>query len=683
MCRYLIAALAAGFSFLVSACVEDAPRSRSAAFDPSQGPITSGILKPSSLGGGFQQLGPDATGTIRRQGSDRFIDERFLSDGRPGQAAVIDVGSGQVEMNLFNASIEAAAQAVLGETLEKPYVVADGLEGRITLQTTGPVEKKDLLDLFKRALEVNGARIEQKGATLQIVSASGATRRLLSTRASVGDGNAIIVAPLKFAAAGQTSDLLRSIVGSDLGVVADEQRNLLLLTGNRSDLSSAIEALNLFDVNVLKGKSVAIVRLDAAEPEAVSQELETIFDTSAGGQLEGVVEFLPNPRLKSILVISKRSSYISEAESWIRQLDRTAGSARRFAKSYALQNRSAKTLAPILAELLGAQTNTPVAVEGDGEGAAVPKPREGAIQIIADDNRNTIVARAFRKEHEEIARLISELDSSPTQVMLEATIVEVTLTDDLDLGVRWFFESGRFSNAFSDLASGAASAVFPGFSTVFSSGNDRVALSALASITNVKVVSSPTLMVLNNQEAELRIGDQVPIATRNAQSVTDPDAPVVTTIEYRDTGVILGVKPRIGRNGQVVLDINQEVSDVVATTTSGIDSPTIRQRNVQTRVVVGNGQTLALGGIIQERDTKTNTRVPLLGDIPVVGAAFRSTRKDILRTELLILIRPQVIRSAQDARAATDYWRRSLAGPNEILENGLQTAPHRPIDLLR
>ena len=183
--------------------------------------------------------------------------------------------------------------------------------------------------------------------------------------------------------------------------------------------------------------------------------------------------------------------------------------------------------------------------------------------------------------------------------------------------------------------------------------------------------------VLNNQEAQLRIGDQVPTVTRTSQSTDDANAPVISTIEYRDTGVILSVKPRIGSSGQVVMSIEQETSDVVATTSSGIDSPTIRQRSVATDVVVQNGATLVLGGIIQEQDTVVNTKVPGLGDVPVVGAVFRSKRDAIERTELLILIRPRVIASPGDARAITDHWRGKLSGPNAVATGGVRPTTHR------
>ncbi|MEO1020577.1 MAG: type II and III secretion system protein, partial [Pseudomonadota bacterium] len=192
-----------------------------------------------------------------------------------------------------------------------------------------------------------------------------------------------------------------------------------------------------------------------------------------------------------------------------------------------------------------------------------------------------------------------------------------------------------------------------------------------------KVISSPTLMVMDNKEATLQIGDEVPVATTSAVSTIDPDAAVVSEIEYRDTGIILDVKPQIGRDGRVVLDITQEVSSVVSTNTSGIDSPTIRQRQISTNVALRDGLTLALGGLVREADNVTETKVPGLGDVPVLGAAFRSRSLSKERSELLILIRPRIVESDDEAQQITEYWRSKISQANTILQSGLGSPRHQ------
>ena len=216
----------------------------------------------------------------------------------------------------------------------------------------------------------------------------------------------------------------------------------------------------------------------------------------------------------------------------------------------------------------------------------------------------------------------------------------------------------RAQNLREDLVGSA----FPGVSYLFSGygGDVRVVLNALTEITDVRVISSPQLMVLDNQTARLQVGDQVPIATQSAVSISDPDAPIVNSIQFRDTGVILEVTPRVNASGLVVLDVFQEVSDVIATTTSDIDSPTIQQRSISSTVAVQSGDTVALGGLIRDRDEDSVTGVPLLSSIPVLGNLFKTTQTQTRRTELLVLITPRVVRDRREALEVTDELRRRL-----------------------
>lgn len=213
----------------------------------------------------------------------------------------------------------------------------------------------------------------------------------------------------------------------------------------------------------------------------------------------------------------------------------------------------------------------------------------------------------------------------------------------------------------SSAANGAVGAVFPGFAAVLHGGSDiRAALNLLESVTNVNVLSSPQLMVLNNQTATLQVGDQVPVPVQSATSVLTPGAPIVNTIQFKDTGVILHVTPRVNEGGLVRMEINQEVSDVTRTTTSGIDAPTIQQRKFNSSVSVQNGQTIALGGLIRDRRTQTDSGIPGLKDVPVLGYLFRSSTDIGTRTELVVLITPRVVRSESDISRVTDEFRERL-----------------------
>jgi general secretion pathway protein D len=284
------------------------------------------------------------------------------------------------------------------------------------------------------------------------------------------------------------------------------------------------------------------------------------------------------------------------------------------------------------------------------------------IRIQADDGNNSLLILSTPEEFQLLQQVVSVLDVAPNQVMLEATIAEVTLNDDLAYGINWFLESGEFNLTFSGDKTGSVAPTFPGFSVLFSGEDGRAALSAVASMTDVKVLSSPSLMVLDNRTATLQVGDQVPIVTQTSASTIDANAPIVNQVEMRDTGVILKVTPRVNEGGRVSLEIEQEVSDVTQTKTSGIDSPTIQQRKIKTSVAVDNGSTIALGGLIRDRVTDGATKIPLLGDIPMVGELFRTNTKRNERTELVVLITPRVVGSASDAEIVTRELREKMRG---------------------
>ncbi|WP_348271455.1 type II secretion system protein GspD [Mesorhizobium sp. 1M-11] len=356
--------------------------------------------------------------------------------------------------------------------------------------------------------------------------------------------------------------------------------------------------------------------------------------------------------------------------------------------SESAQNRPAKELADVLSSILGAEGGSsrkaasenvspemaPIAMSSDGITPApltggnepimqvAPEEAGGArTKVVADTDNNALLIQTTAREYRRIEQILAKVDVLPTQVMLEAVIAEVTLNDELKFGLRWFFENNGMKISLSDVANGFAGAAFPGFAWTYATNNIQVTLNALSSITDVNIVSAPTVMALNNQKAVLQVGDQVPIVTQQAVGTATAGAPIVNSVEMKDTGVILTVTPRINNAGRVMLDIGQEVSNAVKTTSSGINSPTIQQRKIQTRVLVNDGESLALGGLIQETNSVERGQVPVLGDIPILGNAFKNKTDGIKRTELIIFIRPRVVRDIKEAREVTEEFRGKIS----------------------
>ena len=651
-----------------------------------------------------------------QQGSGSFV----AYNGPPISAQPLTTGGEGYRLNLVNVSVPVAAKSVLGDVLKVNYVVDPRVSGTVTLQTDAPVSKDALVDILESALAVNGAVVTKRGDSYQIVPSSEAFSSTPAFRAPsaspTGPGIKVQVVELKYIAADEMKQILEPVSRQGSILRTDSTRNLIILAGNSTDLTAMREAISVFDVDWMKGMSVALHPLKASQPAAIAKELNTIFSTNDGPGSK-LIRFIPNQRLNAVLVITSRPAYLSRANTWIEKLDRVASANDQQLFVYSIQNRPAKELAQVLQSVLKAQggggnsqsvSANPVAPNlepasisspnaADGQSAATDadlsaneadgysaEPGKIRTSVVADIENNALLISTTAREYDRIQQILRQLDVVPTQVMLEAVIAEVTLNDQLKFGLRWFFENGRFGVGLSDLANGSAAASFPGFAWSYATNDINVTLSALSSITNVNVVSAPTLMALNNQKATLQVGDQVPIVTQQATGVSGSNAPVINSVELKDTGVILSVVPHVNSSGRIMLDIQQEVSNVVKTTTSGIDSPTIQQRKLSTRVMVNDNESLALGGLIQRRNSLTRSQVPLLGDIPLFGNAFKQKEDSIGKTELIIFIRPRIVRDVYEARDVTAEFRRQMnfgsaiqqrrGGANEFQQNAKRLA---------
>jgi general secretion pathway protein D len=264
--------------------------------------------------------------------------------------------------------------------------------------------------------------------------------------------------------------------------------------------------------------------------------------------------------------------------------------------------------------------------------------------------------------------MLDKIDIAPVEVRIDATIAEVDLNGALQYGTQFFFKSGGINAVLSEGTSAALATNFPGF-VLSGHGGDAapLAISLLQSVTKVDVLSSPELMVLDGQAASLQVGDLVPYLTQTAQSTLTTGSPVINSIDYRETGVILQVTPHVGSGGLVTLDVSQEVSAVQpSVTTAGISSPTFSDRAVSSRVAVQDGQTIGLAGLISDSDSHQNEGVPYLKNVPLLGDLFSDQNNQRTRTELLVLITPHVVRTQSDAADLTADLRDELPNADAV-----------------
>ena len=533
-------------------------------------------------------------------------------------------------------------------------------------------------------------------------------------------GFGVQVVPLRFVSASELAPVLEPFKPPGGAIQVDAVRNLLMLAGSSDQLASLRDLVSIFDVDWMRGMSFCLFPLDNAAAPDLAAELDQVFGGTEAGPLAGVVRVVPIERLNSVLVVSSQPAYLEQAEIWVQRLDRISDTDEPQIYVYPVQNSRAANLAEVLSGIFGAEAATvsgssllapgqeATELESDfelgtteeqtlteEEAATGARPRLGQpapsvaaplsptstsfggfqgeeeegqpeTRIIADDSTNSLVIRALPADYRKIRDAIERLDTLPLQVLIEATVAEVTLTNQLRYGVEWFFRSGDFEATFSQRPdTSPVVGAFPGFSALFSNADVRVVLSALEQVSDVNVISSPQLLVLDNQTARLQVGDQVPITVQQATPITGDVNTIVNSIELRDTGVILTVTPRVNAGGLVILEIQQEVSNVVraeTVTQSELATPTISQRLVSSTVAVQSGQTIALGGLITDNRNRSRSGVPILSSIPVIGVLFSTRNNTNARTELLVLLTPRVIDSAERAQAVTDELRRRLTG---------------------
>jgi general secretion pathway protein D len=300
------------------------------------------------------------------------------------------------------------------------------------------------------------------------------------------------------------------------------------------------------------------------------------------------------------------------------------------------------------------------------------------VRITADVTNNAVLVYADQESQRVVEQTIRQIDRPQRQIAIEATIAEVTLNDTLNYGVQFFLASQKGSivntvatapggantveppsNAINAAASALLGRALPGFNMLIGAENaPRVILDALHGVTDVKVLSNPSLVVLDNQPATLQVGDQVPFSTGTATVLTANNT-VVNTIDYKNTGIILRVLPRANASGNVVLDIEQEISNVAAGSGQSL-TPTISQRRVKSSISVNSGQTVLLAGLISETENKMRQGIPLLDSIPGVGDTFAHQNTMRARTELILFIRPTVIRDALDAHVIAEEMRTKM-----------------------
>ncbi|MEE3624496.1 type II secretion system secretin GspD [Nitrospirillum sp. BR 11752] len=685
---------------------------------------------PDRTGGGvplpsapaMPSTGPDASLFTPKAAAPRQAPQTITGSGQfvraGGTVRGPDDDAGEpIDVNFVNADVRAVLDAVLGGMLNLNYTIDPKVQGQVTIRTTRPLPRAQALAAIDAALRAQGFAIVSGNGFYQVVPVSEAAaeapfQRLSNAERAAGFSTAIV--PVRFISTADIDKIVRPLTRPGLIQMVDANRNIFIVNGTGREINSFTQLVASFDVDWLAGLSFSLFTLQSVEPAKLEEELRQVLQLNTA-PLEGMVEFVPLPRLNALLVAAKRPEFLKTIGGWVERLDRAPSEGGRMVHYYEVQNGAASELSMSLNRFMGrggassdgrgdsarlvsrgSMINASIGAAGGtglggtsaltqngsfqrglsgGVGAngalsnapasplASPSPSDAiedgeeipelkGVRVVADERRNALLIYANAAQYTMLEQALTRLDVAREQVLIEATIAEVTLNNDLNFGVQWFLDRGSSTAGYGTAAKLSPS--YPSFNYTFLTPSTQVVLNALSSVTDVQVLSAPRLLVLNNETARLQVGDEVPVVVQQATSTLTSNSAVVNSIQYQSTGVILEVTPRINHSGAVVLDVNQEVSSVATTTTSGIDSPTIQQRKISSIVNVQDGETVALGGLISDTSSKSGSGIPYLSDIPVVGKLFGSDKNSHGRTELLVFLRPVIVRNVIQAREVTD-----------------------------
>lgn len=623
---------------------------------------------------------------------------------RPAVAGKRSGDDAGIALNFERASIREVVKVVLGDILKETYTVEPGVEGEVTISSTDPIDRDALIPTLESLLQTQGAVLykDDTGNYRVAARANLKGRGFMPSAGAVRPGYNMQVVTLRYIPAAEMQKILEPLASPDAFVRVDPNRNLLVLAGTSSELANLMATIKTFDVDVLKGMSVGLYRVKNVEAGIVAKNLDALFGESGNSPMAGMIKIMPIEHMNSIMIISANPDYLKDMKDWVDRFDQVSQTAGQQLFVYQVQNGDAEHLAEMLNQIFGGKKSSsakgalpgnntsslapgldPATVGADGQpvvaaepaktmlggsdGAGVEINPDAEVRIVADKTNNSLMIMATEDAYKQILESLKRIDMMPMQVQVEASIMEVTLTDGLEYGLQWYFKNNGNafgSNGIGGLASGSSGYATPGgFSFSATLGAERVmgAINALARESKVRVLSSPSILVLDNQTASIKVGDQQPVftgslSTPNGNGTTLTTA---TTVQYKDTGVSLQVTPHVNTNGLVKMEIQQDITDV-----GEIDSATgnrsFLQRNIKSNVAVKSGETIVLGGLIRDNSTEGRNGVPGLSKVPVVGGLFSGNSSGGKRTELLVLITPTAIKDQHDLTKTGEEMRERM-----------------------
>ncbi|SFM67205.1 general secretion pathway protein D [Thermodesulforhabdus norvegica] len=593
----------------------------------------------------------------------------------------------KVVFNFDRANIVEVTQQIFGEYLKVNYVLDPALNLSMSFYLEGEYSNDELLMLLSQVYSAHGVDVFERDGVYYIQLAArtrGSGLSLVGPRdleASRQEKPAICMYRLQFIDAKQAQGVIQPFLTVNRPVSVDPVTNTLIFVDTMDNIRTLVDILRLLDVNIFDQMGIEIVTLEYLNPVEAADAFNNVMDKlneSYKQMISRNLALIPMERISALILVSPDRHILDTAKKWIKSLDVEGRDSGEQFFIYFVQNGLAKNIVDVLKEVFtggseekhtGVQIVKAEEQKSQGEQAKTPgvsAKLAGEVTIIADETNNAIIVKALPGDYEKIKKAIETLDVLPRGVLIELLIAEITLTDETQYGVEWYLKNkgmdiGGYAGQYSivqnygvpfnrDFDLGTATS--QGLSLFWGSLEGDIAslINLLSSFSHFKVLSAPTILATDNKEASITVGGSTPVVSQ--QSVDTAGETLINTVNYVDTGIILKVTPHINEGGIVRLEVEQTIRDAVKNTVSGIDSPAFTERKISTTLLARDGNTVVIGGIIQEKTDTTRTGIPFLSRIPILSPLFSSTDTSLNRTELLVAITPRVIDHAENEAAA-------------------------------
>lgn len=544
---------------------------------------------------------------------------------------------GMVSFNFDDADVFSVIQTIFGDILKVNYIVDPNVKGRVNFRSTAPVPKEDVLPLMEVILRLNGISIVEEGGLYRIIPIAEIPKEPAAV--NIGrqpdevklSGKAILqIVPVQYIQSSEMVRILTPFLSTNAVIVDVPKSNHIVIADTDANVKRMLQLVEIFDSEKLKQikPQVFIYPVQNSKAKDVANMLQQIF--------LGARPTTPTPTTTTT-------------------------------KTPTPQQRTQPQQQP---QPPPAQPRVSMGPAGGGEALVSEITR-----IFPDEVTNSIIILATPEDYALIAETIKKIDIIPRQVMIEGLIARVDLTDKLDFGMQWTIQNdlkitnikpfNRDVNISGPLTlNSPLSASNFTFTAYDMAGNVKLLLQSLAAEGKAKILAAPHILVSDNREARIQVGSQIPIATQTTTTPvtggTTPTSTITSTVQYKDVGIILKVKPQVNDSGLVSMEISQEVSGIgESVKIAGQDFQSITKTEATTNLVAKDGETIVIGGLIREDTTKSRAGIPILSKIPILGFFFGNTVDETTRNELIILLTPRVIKSQEEARdVSSDYINR-------------------------